>query len=100
MRDGEVVKAGDGLLSCANTLFVIKRGAPCVGWVAKSGGSIFIRRIRKARPHRFDGMTLAKVMQELTNEWLRSSDNGWKAEWLAPRFAREVRRRDKMRDGK
>ena len=101
MRDGEIVKAGDGILSCNNVLHIITRNAPSIGWIAKSGGVFFIRRIRKARPHRFDGMTLANVLEKISDEWFCKSVTACSEyEYVAPRFAREVRRRDKMRDGK
>ena len=48
----------------------------------------------KARPHRFDGMTLTEVMCELYCEPNSTAQS------LARDFLREVRRRDKMRDGK
>ena len=61
----------------------------------------FIRRISKtSKPHRFDGMTLVNVHEALWNDWRDDEGFDSEDEFIAPRFAAEVRRRDRLKGEK
>ena len=100
MRDGEITTVGDAVARNGKADILVDPYSILVGEVCSHqhlSAIPFIRRIRKSRPHRFDGMTLGEVLQRL---WEKAPSGCDIQYWLATRFAREVRRRDKVRAGK
>ena len=97
MRDGEKVRAGDAIAYRGKPAVV---GSACFGEIASDEADSalpFIRRIRAPRKHRFDGMALRDVLTKLNDEWRANAPTYYSCDYIAPRFAREVRRRDAMR---
>ena len=97
MHKGEILRKGDKIAWRDGTIDDASLIGESVACDQLPSNNPYIRRIRAPRKHRFDGMTLRDVLTELRHDWHMNGEQGYSSDYVAPRFAREVRRRDALR---